>query len=44
MPELEIVAVTVATMSKREEEPPGMVVPDSAPEVARGVVVMLRFV
>jgi hypothetical protein len=40
-PEFVIVAVTVAAVSKREDEPPGTMVPVAAPEVGAPVVEML---
>jgi hypothetical protein len=40
-PEFVIVAATVAAVSKREEEPPGTMVPDAAPEVGDPVMDIL---
>jgi len=35
------IAVTVATVSKSEDEPPGTIVPDAVPEVGDPVMVIL---
>jgi len=40
-PEFVMVAVTVATVSKSEEEPPGTMVPDAAPDVGDPVMEIL---
>jgi hypothetical protein len=40
-PEFVVIAVGVAAVSKREEEPPGTIVPDAAPEVGNPVMEIL---
>ena len=40
-PEFVIIVVTVATVSKSEDEPPGTIVPDAAPEVGDPVMEIL---
>jgi hypothetical protein len=40
-PEFVVIAVAVAAVSKREEEPPGTIVPDAAPEVGNPAMEIL---